>query len=280
MNRKTSLWSAVVQAALLIGCSGTDSSTPPASSGGANNSGTGGATNSSGASAIGGTQAATGGVSAGGAAGSGGAVSNTGGTAATGGAVSTGGVANNGGSTATGGTQMTGGATAAGGTSATGGTKTTGGTTSAGGTSATGGAKTTGGATGTGGTTSSCPVVTPTACTSAPTVRINEIDVGATVVVNEDDADLKLLSISPIPSGGSRVAWMGSDSQVHITTLDCNDNVVSTFGLPAMDYGDIYADNNGGVLLVARDAQGGGTLNCGKPHESLRDTAKSGNPLL
>jgi hypothetical protein len=89
--------------------------------------------------------------------------------------------------------------------------------------------------------------------------------VGATVVINEDDAALKLLSISPIPSGGSRLAWMGNDSQVHVTTLDCADNVVSSFGLAAMDYGDIYADDNGGVLLLARDAQGGGTLNCGSP---------------
>src|SRR5664280_1046726 len=235
MNRKTSLWSAVVQASLLFGCSGSDSSTPPASSGGATNSGTGGAVNSGGASSVGWTQLATGGISA------------------TGGSKTTGGATAAGGTIATGGTQ------------ATGGTKTTGGATSAGGTSGTGGAKTTGGATGTGGGTSTCAAATPTACTSAPTVRITEIDVGATVVANEDDAALKLLSISPIPSGGSRIAWMGNDSQVHITTLDCNDNVVSTFGLPAMDYGDIYADNNGGVLLVARNAQGGGTLNCGNP---------------
>lgn len=111
---------------------------------------------------------------------------------------------------------------------------------------------------------STCAAVTPTSCT-APQVRVTEIDVGATIVVNEDDAALKLLSISPIPSGGSRVAWMGNDAKVHITTLDCNDNVVSSFGLAAMDYGDIYADNNGGVLLLTRDAQGGGTLNCGTP---------------
>jgi hypothetical protein len=32
-----------------------------------------------------------------------------------------------------------------------------------------------------------------------------------------------------------------------------------------MDYGDIYADDSGGVLLLTRDAKGGGTLNCGNP---------------
>lgn len=136
----------------------------------------------------------------------------------------------------------------------------------AGGSPPVGGAAGSGGAVnGTGGANpSACPAVAPTACT-APQVKITEIDVGAPVVVNEDDASLKLLSISAIPSGGSRLAWMSNDGKVHVTTLDCNDQVVSSFGLPAMDYGDIYADDRGGVLLVTRDAQGGGTLNCGDP---------------
>jgi hypothetical protein len=85
----------------------------------------------------------------------------------------------------------------------------TGGATAAGGTATTSGR---------GGTVAStCEPITPTACT-APQVRITEIEAGGTTVVNEDDAALKLLSISPIPSGGSRVAWMGNDSKVHITT--------------------------------------------------------------
>jgi hypothetical protein len=58
---------------------------------------------------------------------------------------------------------------------------------------------------------------------------------------------------------------MSNDAQVRVTTLDCNDNVVGSFSLPGMDYGDIYADDKGGVLLISRDAQGGGTLNCGQP---------------
>lgn len=98
-----------------------------------------------------------------------------------------------------------------------------------------------------------------------PQLRITEIDVGATVVVNEDDAALKMLSLSPIPSGGTRVAWMSSDANVHVTNLDCDDHVVDGFTIPGNDYGDIYADDKGGVLLVSRDAQGGGTLNCGAP---------------
>jgi hypothetical protein len=97
-------------------------------------------------------------------------------------------------------------------------------------------------------------------------VRITEVDVGATTVVNEAEATLKPLMISPIPSGGSRVAWMGNDGKVHVTTLDASDSITdNTVSIAANDYGDVYADDKGGVLLVTRDAQGGGTLNCGSP---------------
>jgi hypothetical protein len=96
-------------------------------------------------------------------------------------------------------------------------------------------------------------------------VRITEVDVGVTVVNNEDEAALKPLVISPVPSGGSRLAWMGSDGKVHVTTLNANDQAGTSFALPANDFSDLYADNNGGVLLLTRDAQGGGTLNCGLP---------------
>lgn len=103
---------------------------------------------------------------------------------------------------------------------------------------------------------------------SAPTVRITEIDVGAAVNHNEDEAALKPLAISPIPGGGSRVAWYGTDSKVHVTTLKADDTVdaaAPTVSIAGADFGDIYADAAGGVLLVTRDAKGGGTLNCGEP---------------
>src|SRR5262249_19080705 len=100
----------------------------------------------------------------------------------------------------------------------------------------------------------------------ASLVKITEIDVGATVVHNEDEAALKPLAISPIPSGGSRVAWMGNDGKVHVTTLDASDHVTgASVGLLAHDFSDLHADDGGGVLLLTRDAKGGGTLNCGMP---------------
>ncbi len=108
---------------------------------------------------------------------------------------------------------------------------------------------------------------TPGTCTS-PTIRITEFDVGATYQNNETDGGLLPLALSPIPSGGTRFAWMGTDSMVHITTLNADDTVntsVPAVTLSANDFDDIYADNNGGVVLLSRNAKGGGTLNCGTP---------------
>jgi hypothetical protein len=105
---------------------------------------------------------------------------------------------------------------------------------------------------------------------TASSIRITEVDVGVTVVNNELDSNppnpgLMPLAISPIPGGGSRLAWMGNDSMVHIVQLDTNDQVVSgsSLGLPAVDFQDILADGTGGVVLVSRAAMGGGNLNCG-----------------
>lgn len=95
-------------------------------------------------------------------------------------------------------------------------------------------------------------------------VRITEIDVGVEVVNNEDEARLMPLFISPIPSGGSRVAWMGNDYMVHVVQLDSADQISGpSVAIAAHDYSDIYADESGGVLLLTRDAEGGGNNNCG-----------------
>jgi hypothetical protein len=103
---------------------------------------------------------------------------------------------------------------------------------------------------------------------SAPQLRVTEIDVGAAINQNEDEAALKPLSIAAIPSGGSRVAWIGMDAKIHVTTLKSDDTVddaAPQVSIVGMDYGDLYADATGGVLLLTRDAKGGGTLNCGEP---------------
>jgi hypothetical protein len=280
MHRNNLVRLSGISMALLFGCSGSSARPQSDSLGGAvANGGTtdatlqgsGGAANLGGAATDGGSPPNGGAVVSGGAVSSGGSPG-SGGTFGSGGAGTGGKVYGNGGTTFGGGTVATGGMLATGGAGTGNAGKATGGAATggkAGGTANAGAPATGGAATGTGGAPTTCAAPAPTDCTAAPTIRITEIDVGATVVVNEIDGtttnSTKLLSISPITSGGSRVAWMGNDNMVHITTVDCNDHVVSTFGLPAMDYGDIYADDSGGVLLVARDAQGGGTLNCGAP---------------
>src|SRR5579883_181167 len=97
----------------------------------------------------------------------------------------------------------------------------------------------------------------------ASNVRVTEVDVGSTVAYSEVDNNgsnvgLKPLAISPIPSGGSRLAWLGGDGNVHVAALDASDQLVagSAFGLPAYDFEDLYADDSGGVLLVSRGAGG------------------------
>jgi hypothetical protein len=100
------------------------------------------------------------------------------------------------------------------------------------------------------------------ACVS--NLRITEIDVGSDVNTNENETALMPIVLSPTPSGGSRLAWMDDASRVHVTELDTADHAVGAeMTLPAHDLADLYADDRGGVLLVARDAKGGGNLNCG-----------------
>ncbi|HEX3773657.1 MAG TPA: hypothetical protein VHV51_04280, partial [Polyangiaceae bacterium] len=163
------------------------------------------------------------------------------------------------GSTSSGGNSAAAGSTSSGGNSATAGNASSGGNSAAAGNASSAGSGTVTGPTGPVGPAGSC---------SMPNTRITEIDVGAAISQNEDEAALKPLAISARPSGGSRVAWMGTDNMIHVTTLKADDTVdtsVGTVNIPGNDYGDIYADDAGGVLMVSRESVGGGTLNCGDP---------------
>ena len=113
--------------------------------------------------------------------------------------------------------------------------------------SGTGGAAgTSGGAAGVGG----APPDPTAACAITPErIRITEVNLGTTIVNDENEAALRPLVISAVPRGGSRLAFMGSDRQVRIAALDASDQLVGTpVALPANDFGDLYADDNGGVL--------------------------------
>ncbi|KAG3238333.1 hypothetical protein PI124_g16705, partial [Phytophthora idaei] len=100
-----------------------------------------------------------------------------------------------------------------------------------------------------------------------PRIEITEVDVGAAIDANEDEAALKLVVIAAIPGGGSRVAFQSGDSII-VRELDANDKLVASspaVKVPLHDFADIHADKNGFVILGTRDAEGGGTLNCGNP---------------
>ncbi|MGD8910788.1 MAG: hypothetical protein PVI92_15715, partial [Chromatiales bacterium] len=72
------------------------------------------------------------------------------------------------------------------------------------------------------------------------------------------------MAIAALPSGGSRLAWLGTDNRVYLAKLDCNDQLVGTpTSIPAVDLQDLHADDEGGVVLVTRNATNGGTDNCG-----------------
>jgi hypothetical protein len=261
---------ALVPVAWLVGCSGSGSPVAVQTGGGA---ALGGSVASGGSVAVGGSPAggsstSGGGPQTGGTTSAGGQ-SNPGGTVATGGSVSTGGKLGTGGGAA-GGRTSTGGSSASGGTSViAGGTKATGGAAGSGGITSTGGAPATGGAAGT--CTGSCSNAAAGACAS-PQVRISQVNAGSAISFGTDETSVMPLAIAAIPGGGSRVAWMtgyatnasSKKSLLHVAQLDCDDKLVGTpFTMEAYDFQDIAADGNGGVAVITRDAQGGGTLNCG-----------------
>ncbi len=91
-------------------------------------------------------------------------------------------------------------------------------------------------------------------CTTslADRVRITDVPVGVGVVSNEDEAGLRPIVISPMPSGGSRIAFMGTDGDVHVVTLDEEDAPTGeSVTVPANDFSDLFADDEGFVLTSA-----------------------------
>lgn len=104
-----------------------------------------------------------------------------------------------------------------------------------------------------------------TSCLS-PNVAVKEIDVGVAVMNygGEGDTDPLTMAIAALPSGGSRLAWLGADNRVYLARLDCNKQLIgTTTSIPAVDLQDLLADEEGDVVLVTRNATNGGPDNCG-----------------
>jgi hypothetical protein len=97
-------------------------------------------------------------------------------------------------------------------------------------------------------------------------VQVTDVAVGTEVTGygREGDTEPLPMAIAAKPSGGSRIAWLGTDDNVYVGELDCDDQLVGTpFSIPAIDLQDVHADDSGGVVLVTREATNGGTDNCG-----------------
>jgi F5/8 type C domain len=101
---------------------------------------------------------------------------------------------------------------------------------------------------------------------TSPAVTVTDVNVGVAVTgyAQEADTDPLPMAIAARPDGGSWLAWLGTDSRVHLGRLDCDDHLVGTpTSFDGVDLQDVQADANGGVVLLTRKgAQGSGTL-CG-----------------
>ncbi|WP_157734921.1 hypothetical protein [Pseudofrankia inefficax] len=101
---------------------------------------------------------------------------------------------------------------------------------------------------------------------TAPTTRITDVPLGSQVVSfgPQGDTDPLPTAITAAPGGGSWLAWLSPDSQVHLGRLDCDDHLVgATTTVAGVDLQDIRADAQGVVVLLTRPGpQGNGTL-CG-----------------
>ncbi|GGM40374.1 hypothetical protein ACFFX1_17790 [Dactylosporangium sucinum] len=121
------------------------------------------------------------------------------------------------------------------------------------------------------------------AAASAPVVKVTEVKVGVTVAGygREGDTDPLPMAIAASPEGGSWLAWLGTGGKVYLGRLDCADQLV---GAPAsfdgIDLQDVYADANGGVILLTRKGTcntgplcGGSSSPCNTMHLIRFDTA-------
>ncbi len=97
-------------------------------------------------------------------------------------------------------------------------------------------------------------------------VNITEVDMGVEITGYGTEWDTQPLpmAIAARPSGGSLLAVRGTDGKIYIGELDCDDQLVGTpFSIDGEDLQDLYADDDGGVVMLTRLAPDMGTDHCG-----------------
>ncbi|MEJ3744891.1 cellulose-binding domain-containing protein [Actinomycetes bacterium KLBMP 9797] len=101
---------------------------------------------------------------------------------------------------------------------------------------------------------------------AGPVARVTQVDVGVPVTGygREGDTEPLPMAIAATPSGGSWLAWLGTDSRVYLGKLDCDDKLVGTpTSFAGIDLQDVQADSTGGVLLLTRRGTCGDGPLCG-----------------
>jgi RNA polymerase sigma factor (sigma-70 family) len=89
----------------------------------------------------------------------------------------------------------------------------------------------------------------------SPVVKTTAVNVGVSVTGygGQSDTEPLPMAIAATPSGRSWLAWLGTDGNVYLGNLDCNDHLVGTpTSFTGIDLEDVAADANGGVLLLTR----------------------------
>jgi hypothetical protein len=101
---------------------------------------------------------------------------------------------------------------------------------------------------------------------AAPVVNVTEVNAGVPVTGygREGDTEPLPMAIAATPSGGSWLAWLGTDGRVYLGRLDCNDRLTGTpTSFEGIDLQDVAADSTGGVLLLTRRGECGAGRLCG-----------------
>ncbi|MFC3493904.1 hypothetical protein [Glycomyces rhizosphaerae] len=98
-----------------------------------------------------------------------------------------------------------------------------------------------------------------------PEVTVTQVDIGGGVIGygQEGDTDRLPMAIAARP-GGSWLAWVGTDDQIHLGRLDCDDRLEGeAIAFEGIDLQDVQADADGVVVLVTREGNCGDGRLCG-----------------
>ncbi|MCP2322854.1 hypothetical protein HDA40_001361 [Hamadaea flava] len=88
-----------------------------------------------------------------------------------------------------------------------------------------------------------------------PVVQVTTVNVGVSVkgYGGEGDTEPLPMAIAATPSGGSWLAWLGTNGKIYLGKLGCDDKLIGTpTSFTGIDLQDVQADATGGVLLLTR----------------------------